>query len=175
MSGQRRTKTAADLRSRDFEDNIQSAFALKYALRLLGYRDRSEKEMHEKLIKKGFSDKVAHETVAYLRDKGFIDDKRFAEILRRDAIERKHLSKRGTRHYLINKGIADDIADDVLGKDDDYLDAAKNLVEKKLRNIKDYNEEKLKRRLMGMLSRRGFSYDTIKRVLKSFDLKEEER
>ena len=122
----KKTRAAANSRSRDFEDSRGNA--LKYAFRLLGYRDRSEKEMYEKLIRKGFSEKVALEAVGYLNDKGFIDDRRFAEILRKDAVERKHLGKRGTRHYLISKGIADDIADDVLGEDDDYLDAAKSLV-----------------------------------------------
>ncbi|MDA8338532.1 MAG: regulatory protein RecX, partial [Nitrospiraceae bacterium] len=169
----KRTKTAANSRSKDFEDNIQNA--LRHAFRLLGYRDRSEKEMYEKLTRKGFSEKVSGETVVYLRDKGFIDDRRFAEILKRDAVDRKHLGKRGARNYLINRGIAGDIVDDVLGDDDDYFDAAKRLVERKLRNMKDYDSEKIKRRLWGMLSRRGFSYDTIKKVLQSFDFKEEER
>jgi regulatory protein len=173
MSKLKRTKTAANSRSKDFEDNIQNA--LRHAFRLLGYRDRSEKEMYEKLTRKGFSEKVSGETVVYLRDKGFIDDRRFAEILKRDAVDRKHLGKRGARNYLINRGIAGDIVDDVLGDDDDYFDAAKRLVERKLRNMKDYDSEKIKRRLWGMLSRRGFSYDTIKKVLQSFDFKEEER
>ena len=168
-----KTTGAANSRSRDFEDSRGNA--LKYAFRLLGYRDRSEKEMYEKLIRKGFSEKVALEAVGYLNDKGFIDDRRFAEILKRDAVDRKHLGKRGARNYLINRGIAGDIVDDVLGDDGDYLDAAKRLVERKLRNMKDYDSEKIKRRLWGMLSRRGFSYDTIKKVLQSFDFKEEER
>lgn len=162
----KKTRASANSRSRDFEDSRGNA--LKYAFRLLGYRDRSEKEMYEKLIRKGFSEKVALEAVGYLNDKGFIDDRRFAEILRKDAVERKHLGKRGTRSYLMNKGIAVDIAEDILGNDGDYLDAAKSFVEKKLRNMKVYDEEIIKRRLWGMLSRRGFSYDIIDRVLKSY-------
>ncbi|MEW6739924.1 MAG: regulatory protein RecX [Nitrospirota bacterium] len=162
----KKTRAAANSRSRDFEDSRGNA--LKYAFRLLGYRDRSEKEMYEKLIRKGFSEKVALEAVGYLNDKGFIDDRRFAEILRKDAVERKHLGKRGTRSYLMNKGIAVDITEDILGDDGDYLDAAKSFVEKKLRNMKNIDEDALKRKLWGMLSRRGFSYDTIDRVLKSY-------
>lgn len=163
MSEQRRAKTAADLKSRGFEDNLQGA--LRYAFRLLGYRDRSEKEMCERLLRKGFSEKVVLEAVDYLRDKGFINDRRFAEILRKDAIERKHLGKTGVRHYLISKGIAAHVVEDVLGGDDDYLDVARSLVERKLRNMKDDNSERIKMRLWGMLLRRGFSYDTISKVL----------
>lgn len=166
MSKLKKTKAAANSRSRDFEDSRGNA--LKYAFRLLDYRDRSEKEIYEKLISKGFSERVALEAVDYLKDKGFIDDRRFAEILRKDAVSRKHLGKRGTRSYLMNKGIAIDIVEDILGDDGDYLDAAKSFVEKKLKNMKNMkniDEDALKGKLWGMLSRRGFSYDIIKKVL----------
>jgi regulatory protein len=159
----KKTKAAPNSRSRDFEDSRGNA--LKYAFRLLGYRDRSEKEMYEKMILKGFSEKVVLEALDYLKYKGFIDDRRFAEILKNDAVTRKHLGKRGTRSYLMNKGIAVDIAEDILGDDGDYLDAAKSFVEKKLKDMKNIDEDALKRKLWGMLSRRGFSYDIIKKVL----------
>jgi regulatory protein len=153
-----------------FEDSLEDA--LKYAFRLLGHRDRSEKEMYEKLSLRGFSEKAAEGAVVYLRDRGFLNDMRFAEILKKDAIERKHLGRRAVKSYLMNKGISDDIANVILGDDDDYFDAAKNLIEKKLRNAKAYDEN-TKRRLWGMLSRRGFSYNTINRALKFYGAKEE--
>lgn len=148
--------------------------ALRHAFRLLGYKDRSENEMYERLIKKGFSGKVAEEVVAYLRDRGFIDDRRFAETLKKNAVDKKYLGKRGTRNYLMSKGIPSVIADEILGSEDDYLDAAKMLVEKKIRNMKNIDEDAIKRRLWGMLLRKGFSVDTVKKVVKSLDLKEEE-
>lgn len=168
-------KRQTNSRSKDFEADDKNGLesALKRAFRLLGYRDRSEKEMYEKLMKKGFSAEVAWNAVAYLKDRGFIDDRKFAGILKKDAIERKHLGRRGTRAYLINKGISGDIADEILGDEDNYLDTAKNLVEKKLRSLKACDKETTKRRLWGMLARRGFSYGIINKALKSFGLKEE--
>ncbi|GER94371.1 regulatory protein RecX [hot springs metagenome] len=158
-------------RSRDFEDSTINA--IKYAFRLLGYRDRSEKEMYERLIQKGFSEKITLEAIDYLSDKGFIDDRRFAEVLRKDAVERKYFGRSGARNYLLNKGIAARIVEDILGDEGDYIDAAKRLVEKKIRNMKNIDAETVRRRLWGMLARRGFSYDTINKVLKSYDSKEE--
>lgn len=166
-------KTIVEYRSRDSEASFNNA--IKYAFKLLRYRDRSEKEMYERLIQKGFSEKIALEAVEYLTDKGFIDDKRFAEILKRDAVQRKYLGKQGVKSYLLNKGIDLQVVEDILGNEDDYLDVARNYVEKKLKNLKGYNDETIKKRLWGMLSRRGFSYDTIKKILKSFNLKEEEK
>ncbi len=154
-----------------FEDSLEGA--LKYAFRLLGYRDRGEKEMHEKLSLKGFSGNTALKAIEYLKERGYIDDRRFAELLRKDALTRKYLGRRAVKSYLMNKGISDDIASAILGNDNDYFDAAKKLIEKKLRNAKIYDEN-TKKRLWGMLSRRGFSYDTISMALKFYEAKEEE-
>ncbi|MBI3592250.1 MAG: regulatory protein RecX [Nitrospirae bacterium] len=156
---------------KDFEDSFKNA--LKYALKLLGYRDRSGKEMQEKLAKKGFSEKVAEETLDFLKEKEFIDDKRLAEILKRDALERKHLGARGVRNYLLRRGIARDIADAFSGKEEDYVDAARKLVEKKMRYMKNSDEETIKRRLWGLLARRGFSSETIRDAIKFLNIKEE--
>ncbi len=170
-----KSKKQTNSRSKGFEADDKNALesALKHAFRLLGYRDRSEKEMLEKLMKKGFSAEVAGNAVVYLKNRGFIDDRRFAWILKKAAAERKHLGRSGTRAYLINKGVSGDIVDEILGDEDNYLDTARNLIEKKLRGLKSCDEETIKRRLWGMLARRGFSYGTINKALKFFDLKEE--
>jgi len=170
-----KNKKRTNSRSKDFEGDDRNTLesALKHAFRLLGYRDRSEKEMFEKLMQKGFSAEVAGNAVAYFKERDFINDRRFAGILKKDAVERKYLGRRGTRAYMINKGISGDIADEILGDEDNYLDTARNFVEKKLKGLKKCDEETIRRRLWGMLARRGFSYGTINRTLKSFDLKEE--
>ncbi|MCC6345993.1 MAG: RecX family transcriptional regulator, partial [Nitrospirales bacterium] len=78
-----------------FEDTTKSA--LQRALRLLGYRDRSEKEMRDALAQKGFSGGVIGETLHLLKEKRFIDDERLAGMLRRDAMERKHFGRRAAK------------------------------------------------------------------------------
>lgn len=154
-----------------FEDSKKNA--LQYAFRLLGYRDRSEKEVREKLAGKGFSEGVAEEALAYMKDQGFIDDKRVAGVFRRSVVEYRHLGRNGVRAYLIKKGIDADIAEEAAGNEDEYLDAAKKLIQKKLKNMKGCDSETVKRRLWGLLARRGFSGNTIYDLLKSYDLKEE--
>lgn len=170
-----KSKKQTNSRSKGFEADDKNALesALKHAFRLLGYRDRSEKEMFEKLMQKGFSAEVAGNAVAYLKGRDFINDGRFARILKKAAVERKHLGRRGTRAYLINKGISGDIADEILGDEGDYLDTAKNFIEKKLKSMGKCDEDTIRRRLWGMLARRGFSYGIINKALKSSGLKEE--
>lgn len=157
---------------KDSEDSAGSA--LKYVYKLLSYRDRSEKEVREKLIRKGFTGKVVEDTLTYFKENRFIDDRKFAEALKKDAAENKFLSRIGTRDYMIKKGIPADIADESLNPDDAYMDTAQRLVEKKLRHMKGLDEQTIKKRLWGLLSRRGFSYDIAYKILRSFDLREEQ-
>lgn len=157
------------------EDQYTFEAALKYAFKLLNYKDRSEKEMHERLNQKGFSGKVAQEAVAYLKERRFIDDERLAEFLKRGAAERRCLGKDGVRNYLLNKGISETIADKLSGDEEDYLETAKRFVEKRLRGMRNYDEETIKRKLGGLLLRRGFSYGTMHKIIKSFNLREEQK
>lgn len=169
-------KKPAVSRSKDFDGSCENnrENALKYAFKLLGYRDRSEKELSEKLTLKGFSEKAAGEAVAYLKERKFIDDERLAERLKTDAVERRHLGARGVRSYLIKRGIPREIIDRLSGEEADYADSAKELVEKKLRYMKASDPETVKRRLWGLLARKGFSYDTINKVMKNLNIKEEQ-
>ncbi len=144
--------------------------ALKYALRILDYRDRSMSEMRQKLTAKGFPKNVVDGTLAYLEEKAFIDDRRLAELLKRDAVEGRHLGAQGVRSYLIRRGIAKDIADAMAEADNDYLGAAMQLAEKKMRSMGHLDSVTIKRRLWGLLARRGFSSDEMRLVIQRLNV-----
>lgn len=145
-----------------------SGKALKYALKLLGYRDRSMSEMRQKLTGKGFPENVVDETLARIEEKGFVDDSKLAERLKRDAIERRHLGAQGVRRYLLKRGIPAKMINTATVRDEDYGDAARRLVEKKLRLMGNCSDNTVKRRLWGLLSRRGFTADEIREALKKY-------
>lgn len=159
---------------RNFEDTFDNA--VKYAFKLLGYRDRSEKELQEKLARKGFSVSVISKTIDFFKVKGFINDRKLAASLKQDAVERRHLGKRGVRGLLLKRGLAGAIDDALSGDEDEaaYVDAARQLIEKRMRHLKQFDEETIKRRLWGILARRGFSVENIRAAMKSFDIKEEQ-
>mgnify|MGYP001627431687 CR=1 FL=1 len=148
------------------EDNIENA--LIYSYKLLNYRDRSRNELYERLIKKGFSEEISIKTVTHLEEKGFIDDKKLAMSLLRDASQRKYLGKMGLRSYLVNKGLSQDIIDNLQCEEYDEIEIAKRLIEKKMKNMKNLDKFKFKQRISGLLLRRGFSYDTIHNMLRTF-------
>ena len=54
----------------------KSTEARKAALRILERADRTEKELREKLLGKGFSEEETEDAVGYARSFGYIDDAR---------------------------------------------------------------------------------------------------
>jgi regulatory protein len=149
--------------------------AKKYAVKLLGYRGRSEKELKERLLKKGISKTVASSTVQDLKRLGLIDDRSLAESLKREAFSRKFLSQQGAVRFLHHRGIPHKIIIQVLD-DDEIIDIynARKLIRKKIKNLRNYSPLHVKKKLYGLLARRGYSSDTIHKVLKENTFQEED-
>lgn len=153
--------------------------ALHYAYRLLSYRSRSEAEMVRRLRMKGFDETDVGSAVLRLRESGFLDDKRLAASLKRYAEETKHLSARGARRFLIQRGIPLEISDEAV-RDLDELETARRLVEKKIAgwgkhgnsNKRQQTDDTMLRKLSGILYRRGYPYGTIRKVLGELNNKE---
>ena len=78
-----------------FFDAVGSRCAFIAGLRLLSYRDHSEKELVMKLVQKGHKKEYAQNAVQKLKEYRYIDDERAAEIYARDLIERKGMSVNG--------------------------------------------------------------------------------
>jgi len=57
-----------------------------YALKLLKYRARSEKELRSKLKGKGFGDDEIDELVIEFKKKGFVDDEKFSYLFAYDKL-----------------------------------------------------------------------------------------
>lgn len=153
---------------------------LQYAYKLLSYRGRSEKEMFRRLRMKGFDEPTIKWIIVRLKSSGLLDDRRLASSLKRYAEESKQLSISGTRRFLIERGVPADMIDEV-AEDIDEMENAKKLVEKKLtvwRKRVPFHQPSqftpdMFKKLYGMLYRRGFPSETIKKALEQFKLKED--
>jgi len=146
----------------------------QYALKLLSYRGRSEKELEERLRKKGFPETVIFSTIQYLRHRGLIDDMSLAESLKREAMSIKLLGYHGARRFMLHRGIPQPIVDVVLNlyeKED--IENAQKLVDKKLSRLETYPSEKVRRRIYNLLLRKGYSYETIKKIMPYKNFKED--
>ncbi|MBF0465433.1 MAG: regulatory protein RecX [Nitrospirae bacterium] len=158
---------------------IQSPKA--YALRLLNFRDRSEKEIREKLLQKGYAEAETEETLEYLKGAGFVDDSKLARNLLIYLDSSKKMGLRRVTDTLKRRGIPESIIEEtlreVMGDLQDELSygysiegeikKAKILIQKKEESsLKNYPLRVKLNRLYGILNRRGFGAETIKHVLK---------
>ncbi|MGD0883530.1 MAG: regulatory protein RecX [Thermodesulfovibrionales bacterium] len=155
-----------------FAASLGDRSALQYSYRLLTYRGRSEKELRERLKQKGFDKHDIDAAVGSLTSNGFLDDRKLASSLRRYAEESKHYGISGTRRFLRERGIPEDIID-VTVSDMDEIEVARKIVEKKMRTMGEDQPEKAARKLYGILYRRGYSFETIKKALEHFALRED--
>ena len=93
--------------------------ARKYAFVLLSYRSRSEKELREQLGKKGFSESHITGVLRYLKQVGYLDDHALALDLKRQAFQNKLLGHARAKKFLFDRGVPDEIADEVLEYDEE--------------------------------------------------------
>jgi len=138
--------------------------ALAFALKLLGYRHRSENELRQRLRQKDFSNNEADNVIAQLINDGYVDDAVTARILKRQAEDVKCLGTWGARAFMRKRGIKSEDASEVM-RDYDEMSAARRLLLKKLRVLKGEPRQVVRRRLSGYLSRRGFSSDVARKIL----------
>jgi regulatory protein len=148
------------------DEDLKQARALAY--RYLSHRDRSARETVDHLKKKGFEEAVVQETLRYLKEAKYLDDRRFAEHWARTRAENRQYGKYRLRQELIGKGLPNDLIDktlDTLFETVKEIDLARAVVEKKLPSMQDLPADKRKSRLVGLLQRKGFSLDIVYKVL----------
>ena len=145
-----------------------AAKARSYALTLLRYRGRSEKELRDRLRKKGYQQEDIDAAVVNLRDSGFLDDEALAENLKRQAMTNKLLGFDGARRFMQQRGIPRTVIDRVLAYDEETeLLGIERLIDKKQRTIAKYPEARRTRSLIGFLMRKGYSLPIIRKALKN--------
>lgn len=138
--------------------------AMQCALRLLGYRQRSEAELRQRLERKGFSPEITDHTLAALTRLGLLDDRDFASAW---IAARPGCGPARIRQELRQKGIARDVAEMAIGiglSAEDELEAAYQVAMRALRSRATPPERDELLRIRRLLQRRGFSFDVIGQV-----------
>lgn len=136
------------------------------ALRFLGYRSRSEKEIRDNLTKKKAPSEVVETVISKLKAQKFVNDEKFAKAWIESRLRFKPRAIRLIKIELKQKGIDSEIIEKVLGNTETKIvsevESAKKLVEKKIEKYKELPRQEIYQKLGGFLARRGFDWDTIK-------------
>lgn len=138
---------------------------LDAALRFLNYRPRSEVEVRLRLRQRGFASDVAEGTITELKRRKLIDDAAFARFWTEDRLSFKPKSKQMIKLELRQKGVASQAAEGATADLDDEA-SAYEAVAKRAQRMNSLGYEEFCRRMSGYLSRRGFSYEVVGRVVK---------
>ena len=142
--------------------NPYSAF--DYGAYILGLHDRSEKELYEKLLKKGYSPEESASAMAKLANYGYIDDTRYA---RHYAEQKLHsYGKRKVEYDLLHKGVSAEVVSEVLEElvdEDIMIDEIKAVMKKKLKGTVPEDRAQLKK-LFDSFSRKSYEYELVKKA-----------
>lgn len=133
------------------------------------FRPRSIKEMAQRLKQKGHRGFIIARAIDELKQKDFLDDKVFAKLWIGGRISLKPSGKNLIVRELKSKGLDDESISAAFGEYEgsfDEYEMARPLARRKLEQMKGIEGEKAKKKLLDFLSRRGFSYDTIWRIIK---------
>jgi len=152
-----------DLKKITSQEELNKAQA--YALMLLGYRERSLREIKMRMRQKGYEEKLIEKVVKYLKDRNLINDERFARLWAESRIKKGYGSWR-IQSELEQKGVNREMADEIL-KDlysgINEVQIALDLVRKKKGVLKE--SQRLTERVSNLLRRRGFSFEVISNVV----------
>lgn len=148
------------------------------AMELLQLRDRSEKELRDKLIAKEFSEETIEETVKFLYAHHYLDDLRLCKSFIR--VRAGAYSKKELAHKLSERGIQKQVIEEAFEELEEEesevpseADAAVKLVQKKLKGRTSISYEE-KQKLLAALYRKGFSRSSIDAALKDISAGPEE-
>ena len=140
--------------------------------------------MQKKLADKGFEESLIEPLLDKFEAAHLIDDAEYARSFVEQRGKHKKLSRTALRRELKERGITGELAEDALAArtDEDERQDAAELVRKKLRpsmNFSDRTEnEKILRRLVGMLARRGYSssvaFSVVKEEIERYRSEQEE-
>lgn len=146
--------------------------ASNYAMYLLSKKDRTKKEIMDKLKDKGFDNEIIYTVLNKLTEYNYINDEMYCKkyINDKTTLSKYGINKIKTKLYA--KGVDKEIISKEIIKIDNNLELENALVlaQKKLCSIKESNKYKIRAKLSNHLITKGFSYDTVKEVLSKLQI-----
>ena len=141
--------------------------AIGYAYRLFSIRSRSEKELKDRLYKKGFGRETVETVLTRLKENKIIDDSNFAKLWVESRMRQNPKGKIVLRKELREKGISSSVIESAISEKSINEDATvKELALERYEKIKTLPREKIRKRLFDFLARRGFDFETIGETIK---------
>jgi regulatory protein len=141
--------------------------AFDTAAYFLSFKDRTVKELSDKLKEKGYDAEEIEEAISKMTDYGYLDDEKYAKMYFKANMNRKGISL--IRRELFSKGIDKSVVHSILENGEVDLDsetkAVRGIYNRRFSDL-DISDDRQKRKIYSYFQRRGFSFDVINRVLR---------
>ena len=153
--------------SRPARDALPSGDAYDAAVRYLAARPRSVAEIKRHLHTKRFDEAEQDKAIDQLRAQRYIDDEAFARYWVEQRAKFRPKGQRAIRSELMQKGVAREVIDLVLGEADPDAETkrARESIRRPMTRWLSMDENERKRKIHQYLVTRGFSYDVIEEVI----------
>lgn len=150
---------------KDIQQHKYSAFDA--ALNYITFKDRTFKEIYNKLKDKGYTEDDIETAICKLLEYKYIDDSRYAYSFIKDNIDKK--GKTRITSELINKGVSKSVIVDEMSKFEFCEEEAiESEIRRKFGRV-SFVDEKAKARVIGYFARRGFKYCDISRAISNLN------
>lgn len=161
-----RLKTGAELSEEEFaqmkrEDGDK--YAAGIAMEFLSYKMRTEREVRNKLKTKEIDADSIERAVEQLKGYGYINDENYARLYAQELLQK--FGGRVAVSKLIEKGIERELAQRVVGEQEQPQDVLAGLVERLRQRYREEQPDKRKQKMIRALMSKGFDYEDIKRAL----------
>ena len=147
-----------------------SALARNRAMELLSRRPMSEKELIDKLIRKGEDEETAADCARWLRENGFLDDESYAAAVARHYAAKGYGPGR-VRAELSRRGVDRELWDDTIEAMPENSEKMDRFIAARLTDPEDREQV---RKVSAALYRRGYSWEEIRSALGRFNAETEE-
>lgn len=135
------------------------------ALKYLGIKPRSIKEIHDYLTKKQYPADEIDIALKRLIELKFLNDDDFARAFT-ESKQRQGKSKQTIEFELKLKGINKDQSEEILEDATSDFNTAFTYIQKHIRLFERYEPEEKQKKIINRLRSRGYNWDTISKVLK---------
>ena len=127
------------------------------------YRERSHKEVADKLHEYGLIEEVAGELISELIQENYLNEERFARSFVRGKFQQKKWGRQKIRQALYHHNLSDYILKQAFAEisEEDYQATLEGLFNKKEASLKDRNIYVRRRKLADYLIRKGYESELV--------------
>ncbi|UCD75038.1 MAG: regulatory protein RecX [Phycisphaerales bacterium] len=162
-----------DTLARAVKSALATNKARKAALSILGRRGYARAELLERLVRKGHDRTSARLVADEMVADGWIDEEEYARSIARGILSRKPAGHRLLIQKMLTRRIEPELAERIAQealRDVDLTEAAAALARRRLETMTGLPPAAVRRRLSGLLARRGFDREVIQAAISGLEI-----